>query len=56
MRKSSGENQMRETIKAQLTLGAVDIAEVQFDLRSRDEIPKLLLGLQYIYPYNDICT
>ncbi len=54
MRKSSGENQMRETIKAQLTLGAVDIAEVQFDLRSRDEIPKLLLGLQYIYINSDI--
>jgi len=40
---------MRNVIKPQLTLGEVDIAEVQFDLRSRDEIPKLLLGLQHIY-------
>ena len=40
---------MRDVITPQLTLGEVDIAEVQFDLRSRDEIPKLLLGLQYLY-------
>lgn len=40
---------MRNVIKPQLTLGEVDIADVQFDLRSRDEIPKLLLGLQHIY-------
>ena len=29
--------------------GATPIESVQFDLRSRDEIPKLLMGLQYIY-------
>jgi len=40
---------MRDVITPQLTLGEVDIADVQFDLRSRDEIPKLLLGLQYLY-------
>ena len=28
---------------------ATPIEEIQFDLRSRDEIPKLLMGLQYIY-------
>lgn len=27
----------------------VDISKMEFDLRSRDEIPKLLMGLQYIY-------
>ena len=26
-----------------------DIANIEFDLESRDEIPKLLMGLQYIY-------
>ena len=26
-----------------------DIANIEFDLQSRDEIPKLLMGLQYIY-------
>ena len=28
---------------------AVDISKIEIDLRSRDEIPKLLLGLQFIY-------
>ena len=32
-----------------MRLGAVDISQIKFDLRSRDEIPKLLMGLQYIY-------
>jgi hypothetical protein len=32
-----------------MQLGAVEISQIQFDLRSRDEIPKLLKGLQYIY-------
>ena len=26
-----------------------DIANIEFDLKSRDEIPQLLMGLQYIY-------
>ncbi len=26
-----------------------DISKIKFDLKSRDEIPKLLMGLQYIY-------
>jgi hypothetical protein len=30
-------------------LGQVDIASITFDERSRDEIPRLLRGLQYIY-------
>ena len=33
----------------QLKLGEVDISAIKFDLRSRDDIPKLLLGLQHIY-------
>ena len=33
----------------QIKLGEVDISAIQFDLRSRDDIPRLLLGLQYIH-------
>ena len=39
---------MRKTIDPQMKLEQVDISEIEFDLRSRDEIPKLLMGLQYI--------
>jgi hypothetical protein len=40
---------MRKVIEPQMRLGSVDISQIRFDLRSRDEIPKLLMGLQYIY-------
>ena len=40
---------MRKIIEAQMQFGQVDISEIEFDLRSRDEIPKLLMGLQHIY-------
>lgn len=40
---------MRKVIEEQTRIGQVDIAEIKFDLKSRDEIPKLLMGLQYIY-------
>ena len=40
---------MRKIIENQLKIGQVDIASIELDLRSRDEIPQLLLGLQTIY-------
>lgn len=40
---------MRETIRRQLDLGEVDIGAIEIDPRSRDDIPRLLRGLQYIY-------
>ena len=40
---------MRNIIEPQLKLGQVNISEIEFDLSSRDEIPRLLMGLQYIY-------
>lgn len=40
---------MRNVINLQMKIGEVDIADIKFDLRSRDEIPKLLRGLQHIY-------
>ncbi len=45
---------MRKIIEPQMQFGQVDISEITFDLRSRDEIPKLLMGLQYIYCTQDI--
>ncbi len=40
---------MRKVIEQQMKLGQVNISEIEFDLSSRDEIPRLLIGLQYIY-------
>jgi len=40
---------MRKVIDIQMKFGEVDISKIQFDPRSRDEIPKLLMGLQEIY-------
>lgn len=45
---------MRKIIDNQMTLGEVDISRIEFDLRSRDEIPKLLMGLQAIYCNEEI--
>ena len=40
---------MRKVIDLQMEFWKKDIADIEFDLQSRDEIPKLLMGLQYIY-------
>jgi hypothetical protein len=40
---------MRKVINLQMEFWKKDIANIEFDLESRDEIPKLLMGLQYIY-------
>ncbi len=40
---------MRKIIENQLKIGQVDISNIELDLRARDEIPQLLLGLQAIY-------
>ena len=45
---------MRKVIDEQMRFGRVDISTIKFDLRSRDEIPKLLMGLQYIYCTDEI--
>ncbi len=45
---------MRKAFDSQMKLGEVDIAGIQLDLRSRDEIPKLLMGLQAIYSNKEI--
>ena len=40
---------MRKVIQPQRKLGQIDISKIEIDLRCRDEIPKVLLGLQHIY-------
>ncbi len=45
---------MREVLKSQMRFGEVEIGDIKFDLRSRDEIPKLLIGLQALYCDSDV--
>lgn len=40
---------MRKIQESQMQLGELDLSEIRFDLKSRDEIPKILMGLQHIY-------
>ncbi len=40
---------MREIIRPQMALGELPIGDLRLDPKSRDDIPKILLGLQYIY-------
>jgi transposase, IS5 family len=41
--------QMRKILREQVQMGEMDIATVPIELDSRDEIPQLLRGLQYVY-------
>jgi transposase, IS5 family len=45
---------MRTVLNPQLTLTEMDIGSVRISLKSRDDIPKLLLGLQHIYIHPEI--
>lgn len=40
---------MRTATELQLQLGEIDIANIRLNPRSRDDIPQLLRGLQYLY-------
>jgi IS5 family transposase len=40
---------MRKILREQMQMGQIDIADVQIELNTRDEIPQLLRGLQYLY-------
>jgi len=40
---------MRNVFSPQMSLGQTDIANIQIDVSSRDDIPGILLGLQHIY-------
>ncbi len=45
---------MREVISKQLQLGQIDIGSIRFDHHSRDDVPQILQGLQYIYVTDDL--
>jgi hypothetical protein len=40
---------MRVVQNEQMTIGEVDISKINFDRKSRDDIPKILKGLQFMY-------
>ena len=40
---------MRVVQNPQMQIGEVDISAITFDPRSRDDIPKILRGLQHLY-------
>ena len=40
---------MRKVVEEQMQIGEIAVSDIQIDLKSRDEIPKLLIGLQHIY-------
>ena len=42
---------MRQTRKPQLALGEARIEDIKLDRKSRDDIPAVLLGLQYLYSH-----
>ena len=46
---------MRKVIEKQMKYWQVDIPSIQIDLRSRDDIYQLLLGLRAIYNDRRIC-
>ena len=40
---------MRVVQNNQMTIGEVDVSQIKFDPKSRDDIPKILRGLQQLY-------
>ena len=47
---------MREHIASQIELGQVQIADITFNLKHRDDIPAVLMGLQALYMDEEIRT
>ena len=47
---------MRVVQNIQMQIGEVDVSKVQFDLKSRDDIPKVLRGLQHLYAIPELRT
>ncbi len=45
---------MRRVQHPQIKLGEAAVSKIKLDTRSRDEIPKLLMGLQHIYCTSEI--
>jgi hypothetical protein len=47
---------MRQSFNPQLQFGQIPIENICINIKSRDDIPQLLLGLQYIYIHKNIFT
>jgi len=47
---------MRVVQSQQMIIGEVDVSKIAFDPKSRDDIPKLLRGLQHLYMQTDLRT
>ena len=45
---------MRKVIEEQMKLTETDVSQIKIDVKSRDEIPKLLIGLQHIYCNSEV--
>jgi len=45
---------MRKIFNEQPKLGVVDISKIKIDMNSRDQVPRVLLGLQFIYANIDL--
>ena len=45
---------MRVVQPLQTELGEMNIADIEFDIKSRDDIPQILRGLQFIYTQEDV--
>lgn len=44
---------MRRAQDEKLELGEIDIAKIQIDVKSRDDVPQILRGLQYLYTHQE---
>ena len=47
---------MRVVQSQQMSIGEVDVSRITFDAKSRDDIPKILKGLQYLYMQGELRT
>jgi len=45
---------MRKVLEPQMKLGEINIGMIKLDLKSRDEIPSILLGIQHIYSNTEL--
>ncbi len=45
---------MRQAHDRQFKLGEIPISAIELDIKSRDDVPQLLLGLQYIYVHREL--
>lgn len=45
---------MRNVVENQMKIGEVGISKIKFDLKSRDELPQLFMGLQHIYSTREV--